>query len=184
MIGGLQGDFGDLNIKYLKQNISKCRSHISGSFIRTSRHCAKWLRNSLGKRYQMIRICLTGEVETPSFPIRRQAPNVKYPEKVERQPDKIPDVRSAHHYPEKLHPDSPRGHVAHSPIRTPSGRSTRHSRSSHSDDSISYLDMLSGSLTKVHKPCYVIPTACHSPRSAALRWCVRTPYPNIFCRED
>ncbi|RVW95538.1 hypothetical protein CK203_039137 [Vitis vinifera] len=29
--------------------------------------------------------------------------------------------------------------------------------------------MLSGSLAKVHKPCYVIPTACHSPCSAALR---------------
>ena len=26
MIGGLQGDFGDLDIKYLKQNISKCQS--------------------------------------------------------------------------------------------------------------------------------------------------------------
>ncbi|RVW82846.1 Retrovirus-related Pol polyprotein from transposon TNT 1-94 [Vitis vinifera] len=35
--------------------------------------------------------------------------------------------------------------------------------------------MLSGSLTKVHKPCYVILTACHNPRYAALRWCVRTP---------
>ena len=66
-------------------------------------------------------------------------------------------TRSAHRYPEQLHPDSPRGHVARSPIRTPSGRSTRHSRSSHLDDSISYPDMLSRSLTKVHKPCYVIP---------------------------
>ena len=36
------------------------------------------------------------------------------------------------------------------------------------DDSISYPDMLSGSLTKVSKPCHVIPTACHSPRSVAL----------------
>ena len=54
----------------------------------------------------------------------------------------------------------------------------------HSDDSISYPDMLSGSLTKVHKPCYVILIACHSPRSAALQWCVRTPCPDIFCRED
>ncbi|WJZ84432.1 hypothetical protein VitviT2T_004036 [Vitis vinifera] len=66
-------------------------------------------------------------------------------------------TRSAHRYPEQLHLDSPRGHVARSPIRTPSGRSTQHSRSSHLDDSISYPDMLSGSLTKVHKPCYVIP---------------------------
>ena len=33
----------------------------------------------------------------------------------------------------------------------------------------------SGSLAKVHKPYYVIPTACHSPRFAALQWCIRTP---------
>ena len=107
MIGGLQGDFGDLDIKYLKKNISKCQSHISGSFRRTPRHCAKWLWNSPGKGYQRIRICLIGEVETPSSPIRRQAPNVKYPEKVpdvkypekvECRPDRIPDVR----YPEKV----------------------------------------------------------------------------------
>ena len=52
---------------------------------------------------------------------------------------------------EQLHPDSPRGHVARSPIRTPSGRSTRHSRSSHPDDSISYPDRGSGSLS--HTPC-------------------------------
>nr|CAN81636.1 hypothetical protein VITISV_009647 [Vitis vinifera] len=32
--GGLQGEFGDLDIKYLKQNISKSRSKISGSFRR------------------------------------------------------------------------------------------------------------------------------------------------------
>nr|CAN67745.1 hypothetical protein VITISV_030424 [Vitis vinifera] len=51
------------------------------------------------------------------------------------------------------------------------------------DDSISYPDMLSGwkTLTKVSKPCYVIPTACHRPCSAALQWCVRTPCPDIFC---
>nr|CAN63222.1 hypothetical protein VITISV_020219 [Vitis vinifera] len=49
------------------------------------------------------------------------------------------------------------------------------------DDNISYPDMLSGSLTKVSKPCYVIPPACHSPCSAALRLCVRTPCPDIFC---
>ena len=50
------------------------------------------------------------------------------------------------------------------------------------DDSISYPDMLSGSLAKVHKPCYVIPTSCHNLRFAALRWCVWTPCPNIFCQ--
>ena len=98
MIGGLQGDFGDLGIKYLKKNISKCRLHISGSFRRKPRHCVKWLRNSPSERYQRIQICLSGEVETPSSSIRRQAPDVKYPEKVERPPDRIPDVR----YPEKV----------------------------------------------------------------------------------
>ena len=49
MIGGLQGEFGDLDIKYLKQNISKCRSKISGSFRRTPRHCTeKYLKMSVG----------------------------------------------------------------------------------------------------------------------------------------
>ena len=52
------------------------------------------------------------------------------------------------------------------------------------DDNISYPDMLSGSLTRVSKPCYVIPTACHSPRSAAIRWCVRTPYLDIFVMDS
>ena len=41
MIGGLQGEFGDLDIKYLKQNISKCRSQISGSFRRTPQLCVQ-----------------------------------------------------------------------------------------------------------------------------------------------
>ena len=36
MIGGLQGELGDLYIKYLKKNISKSRSEISGSFRRNS----------------------------------------------------------------------------------------------------------------------------------------------------
>ena len=39
MIGGLQGGFGDLDIKYLKQKILKCRSQISGSFRRISQPC-------------------------------------------------------------------------------------------------------------------------------------------------
>ena len=91
----------------------------------------------------------------------------------EMSADEIPDVKcwrtefrmwkcpAPPGYPEQLHPDSPRWHVARSPIQTLSRRSTRHSWTSHSDDSISYLDMLFGSLTKVSKPCY-------SPRSAAI----------------
>ena len=69
-----------------------------GKLQENTGHCAKWLRNSSGKRYQRIRICLTEEVETPSFPIRRQAPDVKYPENVERHPARIPNVG----YPEKM----------------------------------------------------------------------------------
>ena len=73
-------------------------------------------------------------------------------------------TRSAQGYPDQLHPDSQRGYVARSPIWTPLGRSTRYSWTSHPDDSISYPDMLSGSLT-----------------STAIRWFVRTPCPDIFC---
>ena len=51
-----------------------------------------------GKRYQRIRTCLSGEVESSSSPIRRQAPDVKYPEKVERRPDRIAVVR----HPDKV----------------------------------------------------------------------------------
>ena len=51
-----------------------------------------WLLNSPGKRYQMIRICLTREVETPSFPIRICLPDVKHPGKLERHPARIPNV--------------------------------------------------------------------------------------------
>ena len=47
MIGGLQGEFGDLDIKYLKQKISKRRSQISGSFRRNS--TARGLRNFAAK---------------------------------------------------------------------------------------------------------------------------------------
>ena len=97
MIGGLQGEFGDLDIKYLKQSISKSRSEISGSFRRTPRHCILRKRNSPGKRYKRIRTCLSAEVESSFSPIRRQALDTKYSEKVERRPDRIPDVR----YPEK-----------------------------------------------------------------------------------
>ena len=71
MIGELQGDFGDLDNKYLKQNISKYQWQISGSFRRTPQHCAKWVLSHPGRRYQMIRIRPSREVETLSFSIRR-----------------------------------------------------------------------------------------------------------------
>ena len=52
MIGGLQGEFGDLDIKYLRQNISKCRSEISGSFRRTLQLCMfHWVGATRGSGY-------------------------------------------------------------------------------------------------------------------------------------
>ena len=91
-------------------------AHIGKVQENTAALC-KMVAELSGKPYQRIRICLTREVETPSFPIwcliriclprevetlsfpiRRQVPDVKYPEKVERRPDKIPDVR----YPEMV----------------------------------------------------------------------------------
>ena len=49
----------------------------------------------------------------------------------------------------------------------------------HLNDSISYLDMLSGwkTLTIMSKPCY-------SPSFVALQWCVRTPCPDIFAMDS
>ena len=61
----------------------------------------------LGKRYQRIRTCLSEEVESSSSPIRRQAPDVKYPEKVERRPDRIAVVRhpdKVERWPDRIHP--------------------------------------------------------------------------------
>ena len=77
MIGGLQGEFGDLDIKYLKQNSSKCRSHITGSFRKTSRHCAKWLRNSPSECYQRIRTCLTGQNSGSEISARRKGDRLR-----------------------------------------------------------------------------------------------------------
>ena len=41
--------------------------------------CKKWLRNSLGKRYKRIRICVTGKVEMLSSPIWRQNSECEHP---------------------------------------------------------------------------------------------------------
>ena len=54
--------------KYLKMSVA----HIGKLQENTMALCKKWLQNSPGKRYRRIRICLTEEVETPSFPIRHQ----------------------------------------------------------------------------------------------------------------
>ena len=41
--------------------------------------CKKWLRNSLGKRYKRIRICVIGKVEMLSSPIWRQNSECEHP---------------------------------------------------------------------------------------------------------
>ena len=64
--------------KYLKKNIQKCRSQLSGSLRRTPVHCAKWLRNSRNKRL-ILQPCknlpsawsdLLAMAVTPSFQLR------------------------------------------------------------------------------------------------------------------
>ena len=45
-------------------------AHIGKLQENTAALCKKWLRNSSGACYQRIRICISGEVETPSSPIR------------------------------------------------------------------------------------------------------------------
>ena len=64
----------------------------------------------------------------------------------------------------KLHPDSSRGHVGRSPIRTPSGKSTRHSRMSRPDNNISYPDhwLKWASLATLFRQ----PTTAHDPPPA------------------
>ena len=47
MIGGLQGEFGDLDIKYLKKISQNVRREALGEI---PLHCAKWLRNFHSKR--------------------------------------------------------------------------------------------------------------------------------------
>ena len=124
----------------------------------------------------------------PSSPIRRQAPdvrysekvpNVKYPEKVERHKgDRLhvqgvgtppPDDTEHASLSGALHPDSPKDTWRAPLSGLPQGEAHETLDHHTPDDSISYPDMLSKSLTKVSKPCY-------SPRSAALRWCVRTSF--------
>ena len=48
MIGELQGEFGDLNIKYLKKKSQNVSREASGEHRGTMQN---WLRNSPGERY-------------------------------------------------------------------------------------------------------------------------------------
>ncbi|KAL6335037.1 hypothetical protein AAG906_025824 [Vitis piasezkii] len=52
---------------------------------RTSRHCAKWLRNSPGKRYKRIRICVTGKLKRSPLPSGVRILDVKHPGGMWRQ---------------------------------------------------------------------------------------------------
>ena len=145
MIGGLQGEFGDLDNKYLKQNIPKCLK-MSVENIR---------------KVQENTAALYTERKTLQVSIIRRSGYV-YLEKLKRLP--LPSGYRISGCKMSAHG------MSSFPIRTPSGKSTRHSWTSHPDDSISYPDMLSGwkTLTKASKPCNFIPKACHNPCSAAL----------------
>ena len=129
-----------------------------------------------------IRICLTGEVETSSSPIRLQVPDVWYPKKSGMPAGQNSGCETSGEGGmsqggpsvcarcRDLSGSTPSGFPKRTCAAMLSGTCEHHTP----DDSISYPDMLSGSLTTVSKPCY-------SPRSAALQWCVRTPCPDIFC---
>ena len=91
----------------------------------------------------------------------------------------------------KLHPDSPRGHVTHFPY--PDFLRERHTTLANiTSERLTYpiRICLSGSLTEVSKSCYIIPTACHNPRSAACRakgqrgWQVTSDDPSPIERKD
>ena len=73
MIGELQGDFGDLDKKYLKKNIPKYLNMSVENIRKLQENTAALYteRKTLaGKCYQKVWICLSGEVEASSSPIR------------------------------------------------------------------------------------------------------------------
>ena len=81
MIGGLQGEFGDLDIKYLKQNIPKYRSKISQDVGR------KYLKMSVEniRKLQENTAALYTERKTLQVSVIRMSGYV-YPEKSKRPP--------------------------------------------------------------------------------------------------
>ena len=154
MIGGLQGEFGDLDNKYLKQNIPKYLKMSVGNI-------KKLQENTVAlhtERKTLLVSVISGsgyvwpkKLKRPPFPsgceisgckmsAHGSHPDVKY----QRTEFRIWNVRrrwkvgrieffpgwnelccasgplsrmtrSAQGYPDQLHPDSPRGHVARSP---------------------------------------------------------------------
>ena len=83
MIGGLQGDFGDLHNKYLKQNISKYPKISVANIKKASKEHSNTVQNGCSHirvgGYQMIRIRPSGEVETLSFSIWLQNSGCEHP---------------------------------------------------------------------------------------------------------
>ena len=83
MIGELQGDFGDLHNKYLKQNISKYPKISVANIKKASKEHSNTVQNGCSPirvgGYQMIRIRPSGEVETLSFSIWRQNSGREHP---------------------------------------------------------------------------------------------------------
>ena len=149
MIGGLQGDFGDLDNKYLKmsvENIRKLQENITALY--TGR---KILRVSVIRGSGHV---WPKKLKHPPLPsgVRRRMWNIRSEDPVmsDRRKFWMWDIRR-------------RWNVGQTEF---------------------YPDMLSRSLTKVSKPCYVIPPACYSPCSAALLWCVWTPCPDIFAMDS
>ena len=168
-------------------------AHIGKLQENTAALCKKWLRNSPGKCYQRIRICLTEEVETPSFPIQICLPDVKYQEKVVRHPNRIPDVgypeKMERHkgdrwrvhgvgtHPEQLHPDSPSGHRY--PDQLHLDFSSGHAalaNITHPDDSISYPDTALAIIT----PGLLAFWICLWQRTSKLRFFMFLSFP-LFC---
>ena len=135
MIGGLQGEFGYLDNNYLKQNISKSRSKILGSFRRTLQLCmSDWVGATRGSRYvypdKLKRPPLPSGCEisgckmsTHGIPDVKMSAHGIFPGwtelycargtvcvcKVQGPLSRM--TRSAQGYPDQLHPDFPRGHV-------------------------------------------------------------------------
>ena len=125
MIGGLQGEFGNLDNKYLKQNIPKYRSKMSGRFRRTPLHYTE------RKTLQVSVIRRSGYV---------------YPEKSKRPP--LPSGYRIFGCKMLAHGTSS------FPIRMWDIRmknvGAQNSWKSHPADSISYLNMLSGCPSMVY----------------------------------
>ena len=137
---------------------------------------------------------MTGEVETPSSPIRRQAPDAKYPDGMSAEKNSGCEtsgwnVRCHMSQGGRLHVQG----VGTPPLddtectslsgATPSGFSKRICGVLPYPDSLREKHTALAPIT-LRTIAYPIRICCpdeKNPCSAALRWCVRTPYPNIFC---